>query len=575
MGIIKLLAPEVVNQIAAGEVVERPVSVVKELLENAIDAAATQITVVIEDAGLKEIRVIDNGMGMTGEDAELAIARHATSKIRNAGDLDRVATLGFRGEALAAIASVSRLTLITRTAEMIAGTRIVVEGGEKKQVTSIGCPHGTQVIVRDLFFNSPPRRKFLKSIQAEKAAVADLLSRFALGYPEIALNFYSGKRLSLATPGQAEPIEIACILYGKEAKDNFLEIFYEGEGVRIRGIVSKPQFTRASRHYQTFFVNRRLVRNYHLSRALESAYEGLVTSGHYPCVAIYLDLEPKTIDVNVHPTKSDIRFADPALVARALYRAVRNTLANYQTQRRLSHQLLVEHKNHSSVHSLPGNGFNNWRNESAVCESAPLFYKPESECRQPFFREMRLIGQAQGLYIIAEKGDNIFIIDQHAAHERIRYEEIMKNMERSECFAQKLSVPQEVRLSPEERIIYLDNKDLLKGVGYELKEAGTSSFLIISVPPGLNDDPGQLFREMLEVLRQERGIRENPMKFYEKVAMMSACKSAVKAGDILTTGEMRAILQQLDDTANPDNCPHGRPTYIRLAKSELDKRFFR
>lgn len=573
MGKIELLAPDVVNQIAAGEVVERPVSVVKELVENAIDAGATQITVEIKEAGLKEIRVIDNGVGMTPEDAELAIARHATSKIRQANDLDSVATLGFRGEALAAIASVSRFTLITRTPAMIAGTRVVVEGGERKLVTPTGCPQGTQVIVCDLFFNSPPRRKFLKSTQTETGAIADLIGRFALGYPEIAFHYYSGRRLSLTTPGQADPIDVACILYGKESKENFLEISHEEEGIRVRGIVSKPGFTRASRFYQSFFVNRRLVRNYHLSRTLENAYGGVVTSGHFPCAVIYLELDPATIDVNVHPTKSDIRFTDPNLVARVLYRAVRNTLVTSRWQNRMPERPTEFHRKED--HSPYRDGFFDWREKGIVHENPSLFDEPTPENRQPFFQEMRLIGQAQGVYIIAEKDDAIYIIDQHAAHERILYEEILKSLGRNERFAQKVGAPLEIRLSPEERIIYLNNRELLGSVGYALKDVDTNSFVFIYVPPELHTDPGQLFKDLLDVLRQEEGIRENPLKFYEKAAMMYACKSAIKAGDVLTTAEMYAILKQMDAADNPENCPHGRPTYIKLAKSELDRKFYR
>lgn len=577
MGKIKLLGPDVINQIAAGEVVERPASVVKELIENAIDAGATQITVAIKKAGLKEIKVIDNGMGMTAEDAELAIARHATSKIREAADLNLVATLGFRGEALAAIASVSRFTLITKTPEMIAGTMVTVEGGDKKQVTPKGCPQGTQVIVRDLFFNSRPRRKFLKKPRTETGAVADVVSRFALGYPEIAFRYYSGKRLSLATPGQADPCAVASILFGKESREQFLEVRHEDGGVRINGIISKPGFTRASRYYQSFFVNRRLVRNYHLSRTLENAYQGVVTSGHFPCAVIHLELDPATIDVNVHPTKSDIKFEDPNSISRVLYRAVRNSLALCQWQNRMPEEPTKAAANNRQEH-YP------YRDNSVELQESKNSYKntvlpvvtPAPGLEQPFFQEMHLIGQAQGTYIIAEKEETIYIIDQHAAHERVRYEEIIKSLQQKKFFAQKVGVSLDVRLTPEERELYLKNKELFKEIGYTLEEkVDKNSFIFITVPLKIDTEPQLLFKNLLDLLRQEKESDLDPLNFYDKTAIMYACKSAIKAGDLLSPAEMQNLLIQLDATGHPENCPHGRPTYIKLTKSELYRRFYR
>lgn len=576
MGKIKLLGPDVINQIAAGEVVERPASVVKELIENAIDAGANQITVAIKKAGLKEIRVIDNGIGMTAEDAELAIARHATSKIRQAEDLGLVTTLGFRGEALAAIASVSRFTLITKTPEMIAGTMVAVEGGEKKQVTPKGCPQGTQVIVRDLFFNNQPRRKFLKKPRTETGAIADIVSRFALGYPEIAFRYYSGKRLSLATPGRTDPCEVAGILYGKEAQKQFIEVVHEDEGIRIKGIISKPGFTRASRYYQSFFVNRRLVRNYHLSHALENAYQGVVTSGHFPCAVIHLELDPAIIDVNVHPTKSDIKFADPNSISRVLYRAIRNTLALCQWQNRMPEKPAVSTENRHQEQPLYRSSYLELQEKKNSYQSPILpVVTPTHDANQTFFQELHLIGQAQMTYIIAEKKETIYIIDQHAAHERIRYEEIIKSLQQKQFFAQKIDVSLNVMLTPEEREIYLKNKKLFIKIGYNLEEVDKNNFVFTNVPIKIDTDPQQVFKNLLDLLRQGKNIELNPLNFYKKAAVMYACKSAIKAGDSLTLPEMYNILVQLDATDHPENCPHGRPTYIKLTKSELDRRFYR
>jgi DNA mismatch repair protein MutL len=374
--------------------VERPASVVKELIENAIDAGATQITVEIKEAGLKEIKVIDNGVGMT------------TSKIRQTDDLNQVATLGFRGEALAAISAVSRFTLLTKTADDVAGTRVVVEGGQIKEVSPVGCPRGTQILVEDLFFNSQPRRKFLKSPRSESGAIADVVTRFALGYPKVAFRYYSGKRLNLSTPGQDDLLEIASIIYGKESRGQFLQISHAEDGIEVQGIISDPGFTRASRYYQSFFVNRRLIRNYLLSRALENAYQGLITSGHYPCAIIFLTIDPRSTDVNVHPTKSDIRFSDPQLVARILYHGIRDALADYLQQQRMPEFFLgaqAEHPQQKEHPRLQERGLHFQTTQPLI----NTFEQPFSERgemiaerqslpdKQAFFQEMRLLGQVQ------------------------------------------------------------------------------------------------------------------------------------------------------------------------------------
>jgi DNA mismatch repair protein MutL len=589
VGKVELLAQDVVNQIAAGEVVERPASVVKELIENAIDAGATQITVEIKEAGLKEIKVIDNGVGMTAQDAEVAIARHATSKIRQTDDLNQVATLGFRGEALAAISAVSRFTLLTKTADDVAGTRVVVEGGQITEVAPAGCPRGTQVIVEDLFYNSQPRRKFLKSPRSESGAIADVVTRFALGYPKVAFRYYSGKRLSLSTPGQDDLLEIASIIYGKESRGQFLEVSHAEDGIEVQGIISDPGFTRASRYYQSFFVNKRLIRNYLLSRTLENAYQGLVTSGHYPCAIIFLTIDPRSTDVNVHPTKSDIRFSDPQLVARILYHGIRDRLADYLQQQRIPEIFLSaqaeppQQEEHPRLQEralffqpvkppvksvLPEQPF------SERGERREMIAKRQSlPDKQAFFQEMRLLGQVQGTYIIAEYGEAVFIIDQHAAHERIRYEEIIANIKQKKSFSQKI-YPEIIQLTPEEDILYTENSELFGKIGYLLEKQENNRYLLISVPWGQHTNPKDLFKELLDLVRQAR-TEAKPLDINEKAAVMLACKSALKAGDPLTDQEMSRLLVQLDATVHPDRCPHGRPTYIKLTGRDLARWFHR
>lgn len=589
MGKIELLEQDVVNQIAAGEVVERPASVVKELIENAIDAAATRITIEIKKAGLQEIKIIDNGIGMSEQDARTAIARHATSKIRQPDDLNRVTTLGFRGEALAAISAVSRFTLLTKTPDAVAGTRVVVEGGEIKEVVPVGCPQGTQIIVEDLFFNSLPRRKFLKSDRSESGAIADVITRYALGYPEIAFRYYSGKRQNLVTSGNDQLMEIASILYGKESRGRFIQISHTEEGIEIEGLISDPGFTRASRYYQSFFVNKRLIRNYLLSRTLENAYQGLVTSGHYPCAIIFLNIDTNLIDVNVHPTKSDIRFSDPQLVARILYHGIRNALTDYLQQHRKSDLFLQdvqdaeqpskqEHIPQHQERALFSQTTQHYTRPAMVKDSffEELHKKKRNEelpVKQNFFQEMRLLGQVQETYIITEYGEAVYIIDQHAAHECVRYEEIMEYFKQRKRFSQKIC-PEPVQLTPEEAVLYAENCEFFTQIGYALQKQENNRYLLISVPWGQHTNPEHFFKELLDLIRQAKE-EVKTVDLHQKAVAMMACKSALKAGDYLTDEEMKQLLAQLDATAHPERCPHGRPTYVKITKKELTKWFYR
>jgi DNA mismatch repair protein MutL len=595
MGKIELLEQDVVNQIAAGEVVERPASVVKELIENAIDAAATRITIEIKKAGLKEIKIIDNGIGMSAEDAQAAIARHATSKIRQTDDLNRVTTLGFRGEALAAISAVSRFTLITKTPDAVAGTRLVVEGGEIKEVVPVGCPQGTQIIVEDLFFNSLPRRKFLKSDRSESGAIADVITRYALGYPEIAFHYTSGKRQNLVTSGNDDLLEIASIIYGKESRGRFIQVSHAEEGIEIKGLISDPGFTRASRYYQSFFVNKRWIRNYMLSRTLENAYQGLITSGHYPCVVIFLNIDARSIDVNVHPTKSDIRFSDAQLVARVFYHGLRNALTEYLQQQRRPDLFfqdvqdvrdVQEAERPSKQEDIPQH------QERALFTQQTQHYRPalvredfferlhqnknrdeELPAKHAFFQEMRLLGQVQGTYIIAEYGEAVYIIDQHAAHECVRYEEIMEDFKQRKILSQKIC-PEPIQLTLEEAVLYDENDEFFTQIGYTLQKQENNRCLLMSVPWGQHTNPEHLFKELLDLVRQAKEEVKAVDLFQKAVAMM-ACKSALKAGDSLTDEEMKQLFVQLDATAHPDRCPHGRPTYVKITKKDLTKWFYR
>lgn len=596
MGKIVLLEQNVINQIAAGEVVERPASVVKELVENSIDAGATRITVEIKESGLKEIKVIDNGSGMAPDDAKMAVARHATSKIRVADDLNTVNTLGFRGEALAAISSVSRFTLMTRPADAVAGTKVVVEGGKLKDISPVGCPCGTQVIVEDLFFNSQPRRKFLKSPCSEAAAIADVVTRFALGYPDISFNYYSGKRLCLATYGNQDIMDAATIIYGKESRDRFLTVSYQEDGIKIEGIVSEPEYTRSSRFYQSFFVNKRLVRNFLLSHTLESAYQGMITTGRYPTAVLFIEIDPSMVDVNVHPTKSDIRFSDSQLVARVLYRGVNSALASF-LQKQRGFQVKVEqtcpHQEPATHHTRERRKYeteplpikmrpiiNRSFPEELQVRDADLqvkdddIVKDSSVNRHPFFQEMRLIGQALGTYIVAEREGSLFIIDQHAAHERVLYEKIKAKWQNKKVFSQKIC-PHRILLTAEEEQLYLENREFFQNIGYTLERETANRYFLITVPDQPHTNTDQFFREHLDLVRQAKEEGDTAFNIKEAAARLYACKGAIKAGDRLTQAEMHQLLVQLDATDHPDHCPHGRPTYIKITDFDLSRWFHR
>ncbi len=588
MGKIVLLDQNVINQIAAGEVVERPASVVKELVENSLDAGATRITVEIKESGLKEIKVIDNGSGMAPDDAKMAVARHATSKIRIADDLNMVNTLGFRGEALAAISSVSRFTLMTRPPDAVAGTRVVVEGGELKDISAVGCPCGTQVIVEDLFFNSQPRRKFLKSPRSEAAAVADVLTRFALGYPHISFNYYSGKRLCLATYGQGDIIDTATIIYGKESRDRFLTVSYQEDGIKIEGIVSEPEYTRSSRFYQSFFVNQRLVRNFLLSHTLENAYQGMITSGRYPTAVLFIEIDPSMIDVNVHPTKSDIRFSDSQTVARVVYQGVNSALASF-LQKQRGFQVKEEQFGPHQEPATQNTGEKvRYQTEQLPIRMAPVFNRTFPEdlqvrddivkdrplSKNSFFQEMQLIGQVLGTYIIAEREGNLFIIDQHAAHERVLYEKIKLKWQNKKVFSQKIC-PHRILLSPEEEQLYLENREFFQNVGYTLERETANRYFVITVPDEPHTNIDQFFREHLDLVRQAKEEADTSFNIKEAAAKLYACKGAIKAGDRLTQAEMHQLLVQLDAADHPDHCPHGRPTYIKITDFDLNRWFHR
>lgn len=581
MGRISILNPEIIHQIAAGEVVERPASVVKELLENAIDAGADQIIVKISEAGLKEIKVIDNGSGMTREDAILALERHATSKISSIEDLNHIKTLGFRGEALPAIAAVSRFTLITRTPEEVSGTKVVAIGGKIESINQTGCPPGTQVSVKDLFYNTPARRKFLKSLRTEAGLISDLITRFALGYPEISFRYYSGNQLRFATTGQGNLLDVLGVVYGNDAVQNFLEVSFQERGIKLYGYISLPKYNRANRSHQCFFVNRRLVFNSLLNHSIENGYRGLIPKGFFPIAVLFITLDPSSIDVNVHPTKREIRFSNPTIIADVIQQGVRNTLVThlaglkYSTDLKISPIVPFKNDNNEAISRFSSVKVHEEKTPYSYIRKTLAF----QEQSVPFnFQSLHVIGQALGSYIVAEGKGEIYIIDQHAAHERIRYESIKKATQsrKNSSFRQNLISPIEIRLTPQQREIYEEYKNFIASLGYTLKESSNGILSLLTVPVGLVSEPETFLLEILDFLQDNADVgRMQPEALKEEAAILFACKSAIKAGDRLSVEEMQKLLEQLDKTKQPETCPHGRPTYIKITNAELRKKFFR
>lgn len=580
---IRILPPEVASQIAAGEVVERPASVVKELVENALDAGASLISVEIGDAGRTLIRVTDNGSGIPLDELPLAVERHATSKLSTAADLFRIATLGFRGEALASIGSVSRLTLTSRTADAPVGGRIRVEGGRIGPVETVGAPVGTTVQVEDLFFNVPARLKFLKQDLTERRLIDALLARYALAYPQVRFKLAEGRSLSLQTAGDGDRRAILAALYGVETAQQMLEVMAEEESYRLTGFVSPTTLTRSNRKEITFFVNGRWVQDVPLTTALLQAYHTLLMVGRYPLAALFLELPPEEVDVNVHPAKAEVRFRNPDRVFSFVQRAVRRTLLAYTPIPQITPQHLWKSggKAEAPEPSRPIDASWALAHEAPQVETvspgAPSLSAPPKEpvplpaARIPL---LRLIGQVGATYLVAEGPDGLYLIDQHAAHERVLFEKIMAQYAGKNIPAQSLLTPVVVTLPPQSARLLEAQLPVLARFGFQVEPFGPNTFQVRAVPTLFaHADPAEALRALVEDFEED----ETPLQA-EIEARLAArvCKRlAIKAGQVLSPEEQRALLNDLELCASPRTCPHGRPTMIHLSVDMLERQFGR
>lgn len=584
---IRLLSPEVASQIAAGEVVERPASVVKELVENALDAGARSIVVKVEEAGRRLIEVADDGCGIPADELTLAVSRHATSKLASAKDLFSIATLGFRGEALASIASVSRLTLTSRVAGAESGARIRVEGGAERGVERCGAPVGTVVRVENLFYNVPARLKFLKSDVTERRAIDTFLARYALAYPSVRFALMDGKNVTLQTPGDGDRRAILATLYGVETAQQMLEVLAEEEGLRLNGFISPTSITRSNRREMTFFINGRWVQDVPLNAALAQAYHTLLMVGRYPLAMLFLEMEAAAVDVNVHPAKAEVRFREQERVFGFVQRAVRRALLAYTPVPSMPPATLWG--NRPSVESRePGL---DWKmageaggqlaissdqlsGGSKQAAGAQKGVSAKEEQRLVHLPLLRLVGQVGGAYLVAEGPDGLYLIDQHAAHERVLFEKLMLQRAKQVIPSQALLEPVSVTLPPAQASLLDGQLDVLHRFGFQVEAFGPHTYQVRAMPALFaGSDAAAALRALVEDFEED----ETPLQ-QEVEARIAArvCKRlAVKAGQALSAEEQRALLNDLERCASPRTCPHGRPTMIHLSVDMLERQFGR
>lgn len=694
MGKIELLSQDTIDKIAAGEVIERPSSVVKELVENAIDAGATAITVEIKEGGTSFIRITDNGSGIAKEDISLAFLRHSTSKIKSAEDLMCVNSLGFRGEALSSIAAVARVELITKTRESLTGTRYLIEGSKEISKEEIGAPDGTTFLVRDLFFNTPARRKFLKTAQTEGTYISDMLEKLALSHPDISFQYINNNQTRLHSSGNGSRKDLVYHIYGRDITAALLEINYRGTWFSVTGFLGKPQINRGNRNYENYFINGRYIKSTLLSKAIEEGYKSFLMQHQYPFTVLYFSFPSETLDVNVHPTKMELRFDHNKEVYQELVEAVYGVLSHRELipevpidekkekklppvykesipepfeKRRINQlrsltntdfgsrgleyktvnqQLSKETGNHSHcytdtkegeqyhpvmntaqkaaesvsvydsrhdssketvagkgapekniVHTISPQPAHHSRKEVSEDssadkqegQSAPVSGNPDNNAAteqltlasmSPDFltedarKKHRIIGQLFATYWLIEYEDKLYIMDQHAAHEKVLYERTMARLKEKEYTSQTISPPIVLSLNAKEEHALQTYLPQIEALGYEVENFGGREYMISAVPDNLfHIDMKDLFIEMLDDFSAMNG-RQAPELILEKVASMS-CKAAVKGNHELSLPEVEALISELLTLENPFNCPHGRPTIISMSKSEIEKKFKR
>lgn len=632
MAEITLLNQETIDKIAAGEVVERPCSVVKELVENAIDAGASAVTIEIKEGGISLIRITDNGCGIDRNQVPLAFLRHSTSKIKSIEDLLSVKSLGFRGEALSSIAAVARVELITKTYDSLTGTRYIIEGSKEISNEEIGAPEGTTFLVRDIFYNTPARKKFLKTAQTEGAYISDMVEKLALSHPEVSFKYINNNQTKLHTSGNGNTKDLIYHIYGRDIAASLFDFSHECEYFKVSGFIGKPIVTRGNRNYENIFINGRYIKSNLLSKAIEEAYKNYLMQHQYPFTVLYFEFNGDSLDVNVHPTKMELRFGNNQEVYRELcdkiyerlsrkdlipevpideekkslpVREYKEAIPEPFEKRRLNDVLkryeasvnspVSENKYNSynkqdykSDSKFENNKFENNKFENNFAENQEIQFtdptvKYENFKLEDFSEQFlskdakkkhKIIGQLFKTYWLIEYEDKLFIIDQHAAHEKVLYERTMKQLKEKEFTSQYISPPIVMSLDARETEMLEKHRTQIEKVGYVVESFGGKEYMISAIPDNLfHIDMKELFIEMLDDFSVITG-RETPELILEKVASMS-CKAAVKGNNSLTYEEVDALIEELLTLDNPYNCPHGRPTIISMSKYEIEKKFKR
>ena len=660
MGKIAVLDQQTIDKIAAGEVVERPASVVKELVENAIDAGATQITVEIKEGGIGYIRITDNGSGMEKDDIPVAFLRHSTSKIRSADDLLGVSSLGFRGEALSSISAVAMVELITKTKENDLGSRCCIEGGVQKSLEEIGAPDGTTFIIRNLFYNTPARKKFLKSEMSEASAIHELMTHLAMSHPEVGFKVLIGGQMRIQTSGNGNLKDVIYHLYGRDVAMRLIEVDREEGPLHVRGFLGKPEISRGNRNYENYFVNGRYVKSKIIAKGIEDGYKTFMMQHRYPFVCLDIHMDGKMLDVNVHPTKMELRFSNQNLVYDLLERMTKDALSGRElipevTLDEPKKQVVTPEKAPQQMPLVqtvrePESTYQVQKPAAVPTASLertiPSYQKPEQKVplekmwttpepqKEPvkpqdknleyFMEQMRkrveerykapeqpaaapeapapdeqptqkseqldlfdgkllskeaavhhvIIGQLFDTYWLVQFGEKLYIIDQHAAHEKVLYERLMKDLRNRNFQSQMLSPPIILNLSMQEEELFLKYRSCFTDMGFEIEEFGEKAYAVRAVPANL---PGvarrEILMELLDSLSDITGSG-NSESLMDKVASMS-CKAAVKGNHQMSAMEAKALIDELLSLENPYNCPHGRPTIISMSKYELEKKFKR
>ncbi|MGN0341573.1 MAG: DNA mismatch repair endonuclease MutL [Roseburia sp.] len=609
---IELLNQETIDKIAAGEVVERPNSVVKELVENAIDAGANAITVEIKEGGISLIRISDNGCGIEKDQIRLAFLRHSTSKIKSVEDLLTIDSLGFRGEALSSIAAVSQVELITKTRDSFTGSRYLIEGSKEISLEEIGAPDGTTFLVRNLFYNTPARKKFLKSAQTEGNYIHELMQRMILSHPDISFKFIMNGQVKLQSSGNSNVRDIIYHIYGRDINRELLDFSYENKQYRVTGYIGKPQISRGNRNYEIFYINGRFIRSKLISKAIEDAYKPFMMQHQYPMTVLYFRMDSSLLDVNVHPTKMELRFSDQEALYYSLVEQISDRLrhqemipqvpvgaeshedtsvpAKIPPQEQLPEPFEVNRlaktrpsiqektfsqKNVDTIRSSVSKDTPYQRQYPLQVEEEPVIYEQQSFLDQKSMARQRIIGQLFDTYWLVEFDDQLFIVDQHAAHEKVLYERFCRQFANKEFTSQSISPPVVLSLSMREIEVLNEYQEHFQRLGFDITHFGGNEYSVCGMPDNLYKlDPKAILIEMLDQLTDGGHIKNTPELILDKLATM-ACKAAVKGNNRLSVPEMEALMQELMQLENPYHCPHGRPTIISMSKYEIEKKFKR